>query len=700
MRQSIRRVNRQSSIRQAIRQTARRAVRSAFEGLEERRHLAANDPLTIAVVGTGAAAVLQVTGTATADTIVVTRTSATGYRITNGDWVAERTGTYSGVRVNAGEGDDSVRYITSITHRATLSGGAGNDTLTGTDFVDSLDGGDGADSLVGSGGNDTLVGLGGNDTLEGGAGVDSLLGGTGDDSLNGGGDNDVLNGDVGDDTLAGGAGNDNLTGLGGADLLNGGDGNDTLAGGTENDTMNGDGGDDSLDGGTGADEMNGGDGADTVSYATRTAAQPVNVSLDGQANDGQSGELDNVSGTDVEIVLGGLGADTLAGNGSANTLNGGAGADSISGNGGADSLLGMAGNDTINGGEGADRIYGGTENDSLFGDAGDDLIEGGAGNDSLSGGAGSDTLLALGGGALDSVTGGDGIDNFWLDSNTTEVISDYSDAEQALNALKRVATFAASVAKDILGQKLADPTAAAGTKVGNFATRPLFSSNGPSRDDINQGQAGSCWWLSTLSAVAGTEEGAARIKQNVTDFGDGTYGVRFFSMTGTEQFVRVDADLQTYSWSTTTPYYASFGAEGSIWVSIYEKALTRVRGSKLGNYTTIDGGWMDEAFRRIGMDPTNTNKGQLASDNDLVTLLTDAQNANKSMTVGFLSVPGGMNLVGYHAYTIDRVNDDGTITLRNPWGVDNQTSTDGLNDGYVTLTAAQLRSAMTTISVA
>ena len=50
-------------------------------------------------------------------------------------------------------------------------------------------------------------------------------------------------------------------------------------------------------------------------------------------------------------------------------------------------------------------------------------------------------------------------------------------------------------------------------------------------------------------------------------------------------------------------------------------------------------------------------------------------------------------MITSHAYTVDHVvdNGDGTfsVVVRNPWGVDGNTSNDGANDGYVTLTAAQ-----------
>ncbi|WP_340313837.1 hypothetical protein [Rhizorhabdus argentea] len=73
--------------------------------------------------------------------------------------------------------------------------------LTGTENADYLDGGELGDSLSGLGGNDTLEAGGGNDTLDGGAGNDNLFGDEGNDTLDGGAGADVLHGGEGDDIL-------------------------------------------------------------------------------------------------------------------------------------------------------------------------------------------------------------------------------------------------------------------------------------------------------------------------------------------------------------------------------------------------------------------------------------------------------------------------------------------------------------------
>ena len=259
-----------------------------------------------------------------------------------------------------------------------LTGGTANDTLTGAADADRLDGGAGTDTLNGDSGDDALVGGPGPDVLNGGTGVDLAdysartsgvtvnIEGTANDGEPLEADNVKV--DV--ENVTGGSGNDALLGGAPANLLIGGDGDDTL---------DGEAGIDVLDGGAGADILAGGLAIDTVTYAGRST--PVTMTIDGVANDGAVGELDNVK-VDVETVIGGTGNDDLAGSPLADTLFGGAGSDTLRGDAGIDILWGEAGDDTLEGGAG---------NDTLNGDDGSDMLEGGAGGDTHNGGAGFDS---------------------------------------------------------------------------------------------------------------------------------------------------------------------------------------------------------------------------------------------------------------------------------------------------------------------
>jgi hypothetical protein len=343
-------------------------------------------------------------------------------------------------------------------------------------------------------------------------------------------------------------------------------------------------------------------------------------------------------------------------------------------------LFGSEGNDTISGGAGPDNIYGGNGNDSLMGNAGDDV------------------LVSLGGGALDRLTGGDGIDNFWLDYKPlTEKVTDASVEETADLTVHTIGTFRRIVqpgvnvqpSNELNNARIKDPVQTDKTYTyAPFSGRPLFSDAGPSIDDVRQGAAGDCYYLASLASVAKTN--AQIIRNEIVDLGDGTYAVQFTANNGSRQYVRVDNDLPTSPYDRSRPAYAKLGAENSMWVAIMEKAFCYFRQNK-GTYASIEAGLMDESYRSMGLATNTTFNG--ADANSTLSQIKSLLDGSWAVTTAVYDFDPSLNLVGYHSYTVDAVvtNDDGTMNLRlrNPWGVDNYTSTDGANDGYVTLTAAQ-----------
>lgn len=257
-----------------------------------------------------------------------------------------------------GDGDDTFT-LSTLAMPLVVAGGAGNDTLaaasgpatmTGDDGGDTINGGEADDRLSGGNGNDTIHGQPGADRIDGGAGNDTIMG---DRPISG-------TAPTGNDVITGGPGVDNISGQGGSDTIDGGPGNDSI-----DEEFSG------ANSGGGADTIAGGGGRDRVSYHFR--AGTVRVSLDGRANDGQSGERDNVR-PDVENITGSGGAaNVLVGSSGANELRGGKRGDRLSGGGGSDRLFGFGGRDTFTGGGGNDRMY--------ANDCGSDRLDGGPGRD-------------------------------------------------------------------------------------------------------------------------------------------------------------------------------------------------------------------------------------------------------------------------------------------------------------------------------
>lgn len=139
-----------------------------------------------------------------------------------------------------------------------------------------------------------------------------------------------------------------IVGTDAAEVLPGTPGNDSLYGRAGDDVLLGGPGEDELDGGLGADALSGGPDRDAVSYE----GAPVDVTLDGVANDGIPGERDNVL-LDTEDVYGTEGPDKLTGNGLDNILDGNGGNDQIVGGPGVDGLFGGEGDDIINSRDGS-----------------------------------------------------------------------------------------------------------------------------------------------------------------------------------------------------------------------------------------------------------------------------------------------------------------------------------------------------------
>lgn len=274
--------------------------------------------------------------------------------------------------MEGGEGGDSFIEDSVANGADAMSGGAGNDSViygaraapvsvSGDDQAN--DGEAGEADNVGSD-IETISGGSGDDVLTGGPGPNTLFGNDGADVVDGGAGRDSVSGGNGNDVVTGGPDDDRVSGDGGSDTADGGEGDDTLVA-SDSEPM--------------PDTLNGGAGTDLADYGSD--ADPVTVSLDGVADDGLAGEGDNVM-PDVEDVNGGGGADVLVGNASANALRGGSGADTLDGLDGADGLDGGAGDDTLDGGVDRDSLGGGGGADRLrTRDSGPDEVSCGGGPD-------------------------------------------------------------------------------------------------------------------------------------------------------------------------------------------------------------------------------------------------------------------------------------------------------------------------------
>jgi len=291
-------------------------------------------------------------------------------------------------------GDGFANHLRGGAGNDVLSGGGGNDVLDGEAGVDTvlfiektaaivvaLNGALDAIASVGGVAEDILrnvenvTGGSGNDHLSGDALANVLLGGLGDDVLQGGGGKDVLDGGAGSDTAVYSDRNlaisVTLNGAADVAVTVGGVTEDTLrdveniVGSNMADTITGDAQANTITGGGGKDTLDGGGGIDTLVYSKKS--QAVVVTLNGPAY--------------TVVMVGGAIEDTIR---NFENVVGGGGDDELTGTDQDNMLSGQGGDDTINGGGGADVLLGGTGDDVfLVPDMAFQLVDGGVGSDVL-----------------------------------------------------------------------------------------------------------------------------------------------------------------------------------------------------------------------------------------------------------------------------------------------------------------------------
>lgn len=197
---------------------------------------------------------------------------------------------------------------------AELRGGAGNDTLRGSDCYDpmyketyygdadddTIEGGNGPGVFYGGDGEDKLYGLAFADIMFGGAGDDEMYAGQGVNELRGQRGHDTMEGKG---LLFGGSGNDTILCWGGDCLGQGGNDSLTIPSRRGNGRLHGGAGADSLSnfgdrasvlhGGYGVDDIRGGDGNDVIcESAMATATLPLTMFSDPQFIRGMGGTYD------------------------------------------------------------------------------------------------------------------------------------------------------------------------------------------------------------------------------------------------------------------------------------------------------------------------------------------------------------------------------------------------------------------------
>lgn len=217
------------------------------------------------------------------------------------------------------------------------------------------------------------------------------------------------------------------------------------------------------------------------------------------------------------------------------------------------------------------------------------------------------------------------------------------------------------------------------------ASGSLYGSNGPSYTDVRQGMVGDCYFVATLGEVALRTPSA--IRNMFIANGDGTYTVRFFN-NGKADYVTVDSKLPVDQFGRFV--FANMGSSAAsstnvLWVALAEKAYAQMNASgwvRMGlpgngsnSYQAIAGGYFSVAATQI-VNRTATTSSISGSTFEQFKTAFDG-----GKLVGFATTtdPVASNLVGGHQYVAISYNATArSVTLFNPWGLNNGSAYSGL----------------------
>jgi hypothetical protein len=216
---------------------------------------------------------------------------------------------------------------------------------------------------------------------------------------------------------------------------------------------------------------------------------------------------------------------------------------------------------------------------------------------------------------------------------------------------------------------------AGGTLFGNLGV--------PSYNDIAQGNAADCYFMSSLGQVA--LQAPAAIQGMFTNNGDGTYTVRFFN-NGVADYVTVDGDLPVASdGSFVYAGYEQYGqpaevAGGSnvLWVALAEKAYAQLaeegwsradHASFANSFDSINYGWMVTVMSQVTGSTAFSSVILAENPNAESVILNDlAQNHLIGMMTLSNFPDNNTPLVGNHAYVLESYDPTtGLFTFVNPY---------------------------------
>jgi hypothetical protein len=216
-------------------------------------------------------------------------------------------------------------------------------------------------------------------------------------------------------------------------------------------------------------------------------------------------------------------------------------------------------------------------------------------------------------------------------------------------------------------------------------TASLFGTTStPNYLDVNQGNVGDCWFVSTLAEVA--LQNPSAIESMITSNGNGTYELRFY-LGGKPEYITVNDYLPTWTspWTNgSTLEFANDPNNSPIWAELIEKGFAQLNaepsaihgqtGVSANAYEGIAGGYPQNALAELTGQSSVTYRGsQLVTDASIIGSAFESGEEAELCTPQFYngSTPVEFNgdLVSLHCFEVIGYDPTTqTFTLHNPWG--------------------------------
>lgn len=219
---------------------------------------------------------------------------------------------------------------------------------------------------------------------------------------------------------------------------------------------------------------------------------------------------------------------------------------------------------------------------------------------------------------------------------------------------------------------------------------PLFV-DGPSPEDVNQGELGDCWYMAVLSETARQSPASILNTFNGTgdmfnDNGDGTFTVRFYR-NSTADYVTVDrylpADKDTNELVFANQHTPCTAVQ-ELWVALAEKAYAQLNESgwigrdDTNTYAGLEWGSPTRPLEHVTGRPATSFPLQFSATAVATMVPAVGHDFNAGHLVVFCSRDGGVaaNVVANHCYAaVGYDAATGTFTLSNPWNGNEITQT-------------------------